>query len=1418
MPSNGPGGLLKTPRVILGFFILLSLYSGALYAFAITYVPQGTVLDPAGLPGSYTVTPGLSYAGPVTSGHDNEVLYVDGSGNLASDAFFSRDSVTQDTFVTYGSGTVLAGFATNSAGASLKYSDSSLGLDTTVTTTPAMVRIRYRDTNNNILAREELNSSGNSLLWDADTTDDLTDAIEQSENVGGYGLKGTGISRTDSNTGLVTGFFAGDATIFGFDAMTSYLSSGRMIAAIMPTIFNVGDLLGGGNSTTLTIDDIAQTITAQTTGNVFLGDITGSANSTGIAISDSAQSVGIRMNNDFSINRASGGFTLLKTNFSDLTANLGDVNGGGNNTLFSVNDLSTEISAQTSSYFSVYDTSGHAWLQTSAMQGVSLGDLAGTQNSTQFLLNDATRTIRSNVNGAFNIINPVDSSAWLNTDTSLHQVNFGDFSTIYNHTFSSLDDTTSTSIINGNRGISASSPVFTGIGLDDFGRSGYFSGPSGTAYSVTISNTAQPFLIWQSGTESGTLQPGDTITGGTTGSVAVVSSVYAPGHITVLVSDTGGWMSGEPLTASPSGWTANYQSGGIVDTFDWTDGTTTVTGMPTLSGGVEMSYGILASFGSSTGHDLNDNWTFDYTITFGRMFSLDGMNHRFVIGDVNEVAGGMQIDLNNDTNQLKFKFGSGVEYTFPSTNSAGSLTNDGFGGLTWSPAVGSSITAGQVGYGDPSNNLISDANFTWDPSAHRFLVGDLSDSVNKTKFYVLDDGASITATAANFQVVDPVHTGRNFYLDSNAQRYKLGDIDGVGNGLVIDLDDQTNRSISIGNVSNSQNGTYATMDDNNQAWSFVSKYNSVPNTDFLTLNWAQGYATLGDRNGSKNGTHILVDDASQYISIDSRSGIFVSGDVTGTANGSILSINDSVGLLAFTTDSHNWFKVFGDGVGVAQMGDIDGSFNHTYIEVDDSSTLINNYVNGHFYVSTPAGNKIIDADTTNRSITLGDADNNNNGNFIVVDDANRDIRMRVTATAGFWGITESGGSVGTVLSYSSPERRVSVVGTRFETAKGADVAAANTMTLGSDGNTFTITGNTQINLINGTNWQQGAQITLIFTGTPTIKNNQTGSGGNLPLLLAGNSDLTVTDVTTITFVRNGGSWQEIARSFNNSGFQVNAPSAYAANIINSGDNANRYGIQIRAGANDASGTTYYINALDGDGDQVGYIANTSGTFALTDVSDIRTKTNIADTGVHGLDTINALRVVDFNRLSHPNDSLITGFIAQEVQGVYPQAVTQGADGLLGISKDTFVPVLVKAIQEMDLKIKPLDDLLSENNTFAELLRTFLADAMNGVEKIFSKEVVTDKLCVQDEEGQTCLTRSELDALIAGGSGSVPQNGSGGGGSATTTGEENSSTSGEVGATGGDIEEGGGSTAEGSGETDTTGGESSSTSGNAETTE
>lgn len=103
---------------------------------------------------------------------------------------------------------------------------------------------------------------------------------------------------------------------------------------------------------------------------------------------------------------------------------------------------------------------------------------------------------------------------------------------------------------------------------------------------------------------------------------------------------------------------------------------------------------------------------------------------------------------------------------------------------------------------------------------------------------------------------------------------------------------------------------------------------------------------------------------------------------------------------------------------------------------------------------------------------------------------------------------------------------------RFETSKGANVASANDLTLGTDGNVFHITGTTTINAITTANWQAGSEIILIFDSTPTVKNNTAGGGGTAVMLLAGAADFSATANDVLKLVYDGTSWFEVSRSIN----------------------------------------------------------------------------------------------------------------------------------------------------------------------------------------------------------------------------------------------------------------------------------------------
>lgn len=92
----------------------------------------------------------------------------------------------------------------------------------------------------------------------------------------------------------------------------------------------------------------------------------------------------------------------------------------------------------------------------------------------------------------------------------------------------------------------------------------------------------------------------------------------------------------------------------------------------------------------------------------------------------------------------------------------------------------------------------------------------------------------------------------------------------------------------------------------------------------------------------------------------------------------------------------------------------------------------------------------------------------------------------------------------------------------------AGITAANDLTLGS-ANQQIVSGNTQINAITTAGWRAGSQVTLIFSGTPTVKHNTAGGAGTAVILLAGSVDLVAAANTVLCLEYDGTSWQETSR-------------------------------------------------------------------------------------------------------------------------------------------------------------------------------------------------------------------------------------------------------------------------------------------------
>lgn len=99
-----------------------------------------------------------------------------------------------------------------------------------------------------------------------------------------------------------------------------------------------------------------------------------------------------------------------------------------------------------------------------------------------------------------------------------------------------------------------------------------------------------------------------------------------------------------------------------------------------------------------------------------------------------------------------------------------------------------------------------------------------------------------------------------------------------------------------------------------------------------------------------------------------------------------------------------------------------------------------------------------------------------------------------------------------------------------------------------------------------------------------------------------------------------------------------------------------------------------------------------GYAGITSSSDRRLKENIKESPVNALDKIQALNMVSFDFIENQKHEEV-GLIAQEVQEVVPHAVeTDEVTSYLSINYSKFVPYLLKAVQELDQKIKEMENL------------------------------------------------------------------------------------------------------------------------------
>jgi len=195
----------------------------------------------------------------------------------------------------------------------------------------------------------------------------------------------------------------------------------------------------------------------------------------------------------------------------------------------------------------------------------------------------------------------------------------------------------------------------------------------------------------------------------------------------------------------------------------------------------------------------------------------------------------------------------------------------------------------------------------------------------------------------------------------------------------------------------------------------------------------------------------------------------------------------------------------------------------------------------------------------------------------------------------------------------------------------------------------------------------------------------------------------------LTSATTGGSNTAIGRdSLGNlvSGPSNSAFGTGAGNVLTNGERNTIIGAASNASASNSIDQTVVGQGLTGKGDDTAFIGGTNGAYNEKNVitweitSDQRIKKNIVSNNV-GLEVISQIDVRNFEYRTAeeitdlPASAAINqsgvqlGVIAQELQAVLPECVTENSTGVLSVNTDQLIWYLVNSVKQLNAEIQTL---------------------------------------------------------------------------------------------------------------------------------
>lgn len=258
-------------------------------------------------------------------------------------------------------------------------------------------------------------------------------------------------------------------------------------------------------------------------------------------------------------------------------------------------------------------------------------------------------------------------------------------------------------------------------------------------------------------------------------------------------------------------------------------------------------------------------------------------------------------------------------------------------------------------------------------------------------------------------------------------------------------------------------------------------------------------------------------------------------------------------------------------------------------------------------------------------------------------------------------------------------------------SNGTDIVEATNF-ISTTGGNLTITGVLTLSALT-------ASTALALNGSKAVVSvTNTGTGNNV---LATDPTLTLTNATNLPIVGGTTGTLSVARGGTGATDAGTARSNLSVPSTTGSGASGTWNISISGNAATATNATNATNATTASNANAlggvaasGYALLSGATFtgnvnapAYFYTSDERVKNNI-ETITDALAKVNAMRGVSFDWANGMGSAV--GVIAQEVQKVVPQVVSNQQDGLMNVAYGNLVGVLIEAIKELSAKVDALE--------------------------------------------------------------------------------------------------------------------------------